>query len=53
MAKLAERIVWAVPALGNLAATFYGWKLHRRRYGGYIIKPCLKFLKETRGRRNG
>ena len=33
MATFGEHIVRAVPALGNLAATFYGWKLHRYRYG--------------------
>jgi phenylacetate-CoA ligase len=26
-------LVWAVPALGNLAASFQGWKFNRERYG--------------------
>ena len=47
MAKLAERIVWAVPALGNLAATFYGWKLHRRRYGRLYHQTVSEVLERN------
>jgi phenylacetate-CoA ligase len=44
MATLGEEIVWAVPALGNLAATFYGWKLHRYRYGRLYRQTVSELL---------
>jgi phenylacetate-coenzyme A ligase PaaK-like adenylate-forming protein len=47
MAKLAERIVWAVPALGNLAATFCGWKLDRRRYGRLYHQTVSEVLERN------
>ena len=47
MAKLGERIVWAVPALSNLAATFYGWKLHRHRYGRLYHQTVSEVLERN------
>src|SRR4030067_2140528 len=44
MTKLGERIVWAVPPLGNVAATFYGWKLHRYRYGRLYHQTVSEIL---------
>jgi phenylacetate-CoA ligase len=47
MAKLAERIVWAIPALGDLAASFTGWKLHRRRYGQLYHQTVSEVLERN------
>jgi len=41
MTGLRDYIVWAVPGLGNLAATFHGWKLNRQRYGNEYHR-CVK-----------
>ncbi len=41
---LAERIVWAVPALGNLAATFRGWQFHRQRHGPVYRRTVVEIL---------
>jgi phenylacetate-CoA ligase len=47
MARFGERIVWAVPALGNLAATFYGWKVHCRRYGRLYHQTVSEILERN------
>jgi len=45
--QLGERIVWSVPALGNIAAPFYSWKLHRHRYGCLYHQAVFEILKRN------
>jgi len=47
MVTFGERIIWAVPALGNLAATFYGWKLQRHRYGSFYHQTVSEILERN------
>ncbi len=47
MVTFGERIVWAVPALGNLAATLYGWKLQRHRYGPFYHQTVSEILERN------
>ncbi len=42
---LLERIVWAVPPLGNLAATYCGWQRSRQRYGR-VYRATVAALRE-------
>ncbi len=45
MGNCGEHVIWAIPALGNLAATLHGWKLHRQRYGNEYYR-CIEEILE-------
>jgi phenylacetate-CoA ligase len=43
--RFVEHMTWSVPALRDFAATFYGWRLNRQRYGSEYHRCIEEILR--------